>query len=216
MSDGASRLAVLVHELRSPVAALVAIADAYPAADAERRARLVELAGGAVASIERLVGGGPLRRERVDMALLVREAVESAALSVSGCSIGCEVELGLYVDGDAAGLRQVLDNLIDNARGHSPPGGCVELTAIRSGATVVVEVADEGRGIAAADLERVFEPGVRLADDRPGSGLGLAVVRSIARAHGGEVEVESTQNVEATPGQGSTFRLVLPGASGAP
>ena len=56
----------------------------------------------------------------------------------------------------------------------------------------------------------MFEPGVRLTSDRPGSGLGLAVVRAIARAHGGEVEVEST------PGQGATFRLVLPGASGAP
>jgi signal transduction histidine kinase len=56
----------------------------------------------------------------------------------------------------------------------------------------------------------MFDHGVRLTNDRPGSGLGLAVVRRIARAHGGKVEAEST------PGQGATFRLVLPGASGAP
>ena len=83
------------------------------------------------------------------------------------------------------------------------------MTARREGDSVVIAVADEGDGIAPADLERIFEPGVRLTDARPGSGLGLAVVRTIARAHGGEVEVESS------PGQGATFRLVLPGASGA-
>jgi signal transduction histidine kinase len=86
----------------------------------------------------------------------------------------------------------------------------VAVAASHVGATIVVAVSDEGEGIPAADLERVFEPGVRLTAKRPGSGLGLAVVRAIARAHGGEVEVEST------PGQGATFRLVLPGASAVP
>ena len=66
------------------------------------------------------------------------------------------------------------------------------VTAARRGGVIVIAVADEGDGIAADDLERMFEPGVRLTSDRPGSGLGLAVVRAIAQAHGGEVEVEST------------------------
>jgi two-component system sensor histidine kinase BaeS len=121
-----------------------------------------------------------------------------------------EAEDDLVVDGDPERLRQAVDNLIGNAIGHSPDGGVVTVTAARSGDSVVVAVRDEGDGIPAADLDRVFEPGVRLTSDRPGSGLGLAVVRAIAHAHGGEVEVEST------PGQGSTFRLVLPGASGVP
>ncbi len=73
----------------------------------------------------------------------------------------------------------------------------------------MIAVTDEGEGIASDDVARVFEPGVRLTAARPGSGLGLAVVRTIAHAHGGEVEVESS------PGQGATFRLVLPGASAA-
>jgi signal transduction histidine kinase len=120
------------------------------------------------------------------------------------------VQDDLIVDGDPVRLRQLLDNLIGNALGHSQSGGAVEVSARRDGASIVVEVADEGEGIPAADLERMFEPGVRLTNDRPGSGLGLAVVRTIAQAHGGEVEVEST------PGQGATFRLVLPGASGEP
>ena len=214
MSDGAvpSRLAVVAHEIRSPVAALAAIAAAYPGADDARRVRLLELALGAAAGIERLlaeVSAVSLRLEPVDVAQLVVDAVETAALPERGCSLAAEVGDDLLVEGDSARLRQVLDNLIGNAIGHSPPGGEVRVTAARAGKTVVVEVADQGDGIAASDLERVFEPGVRLTSDRPGSGLGLAVARAIAQAHGGGVEAVST------PGRGATFRLVLPGASAA-
>jgi two-component system OmpR family sensor kinase len=203
------RLAVVAHEIRSPVAALAAIAAAFTAADGARRARLLELAAGAVAGIERLlaeVSTVSLRLEQVDMAQLVVDAVETAALPKSGLSLGAEVEDGLLVEGDSARLRQVLDNLIGNAIGHSPPGGEVNVTAGRRETMIVVDVSDQGEGIAAADLERVFEQGVRLTSHRPGSGLGLAVARAIAQAHGGGVEVEST------PGRGATFRLVLPGA----
>jgi signal transduction histidine kinase len=204
------RFAVLAHEVRSPVAALAAIADAYPAADEARRRRLLELARAAVASLERLLADAvvePLRRGRLDAGALVRDAVETAALG--GALVVAATEDDLVVDADRDRLRQALDNLIGNAIGHSPAGGTVTVTARREGDSIVIAVADEGDGIPAADLERVFEPGVRLTDARPGSGLGLAVVRAVAREHGGEVEVESSR------GQGSTFRLVLPGASGA-
>jgi len=204
------RFAVLAHEVRSPVAALAAIADAYPAADEARRRRLLELARAAVASLERLLADAvaePLRRGRLDAGALARDAAETAALG--GALVVAETEDGLVVDADRDRLRQALDNLIGNAIGHSPDGGTVTVTARREGRSVVLAVVDEGEGIPASDLDRVFEPGVRLTDARPGSGLGLAVVRAVAREHGGEVEVESS------PGQGSTFRLVLPGASGA-
>jgi signal transduction histidine kinase len=213
MSSDATGLAVLVHEIRSPVAALVAIAEAYPGADDVRRGRLRELAAAAASSIERLLVEAPtavLRTEQVDVARLVIDAVETAALSGSGCSLGADVEDGLIVDGDSLRLGQALENLIGNAIGHSPAGGKVQVLAGRDGRSIVISVTDEGDGILPADLERVFEPGVRLTTERPGSGLGLAVVRAIARAHGGEVEVEST------PARGATFRLVLPGASDAP
>ena len=206
----ADRFAVLAHEVRSPVAALTAIADAYPAADEARRQRLLELARAAVAGLERLLAdavAGPLRLERLDAGSLARDAAETAALG--GALVVAETADGLAVDADRDRLRQALDNLIGNAIGHSPAGGTVTVTARREGDSIVIAVADEGDGIPAADLERVFEPGVRLTDARPGSGLGLAVVRAVAREHGGEVEVESSR------GQGSTFRLVLPGASGA-
>jgi signal transduction histidine kinase len=84
----------------------------------------------------------------------------------------------------------------------------VRVTASRRDSSVVIEVADDGDGIAPADLERVFEAGVRATAERPGSGLGLSIVRTVARAHGGEVTVTSE------PGRGSTFRLELPGACG--
>ena len=135
-------------------------------------------------------------------------AAETAALS--GALVTSETDGGLEIDGDPARLRQALDNLIANAVGHSPAGAAVSVTARREGPAIVIAVADEGEGIEPDDLERVFESGVRLTEARPGSGLGLTVARAIARAHGGEIEVESR------PGQGSTFRLVLPGASGAP
>ncbi len=113
------------------------------------------------------------------------------------------------LDGDPERLLQALDNLVGNAVGHSPPDGLVTMSGRHEAGSVVLAVTDQGDGIAPDDLEQIFEPGVRLTAARPGSGLGLAIVRAIARAHGGEVEVESS------PGQGSTFRLVLPGASAA-
>jgi signal transduction histidine kinase len=206
-------LDVLAHELRSPVAALGAIAEAYAGgtdeSGAARRARLLELADSAVAAIERLlVDAAPasLRREDVDVAALVRDAAEAAVLR--GANVTAETPAGLVVDGDAARLRQALDNLIGNAVGHSPAGGLVTVSVRDSGGLVEIDVRDEGEGLDPADMERVFEPGVRLTSARPGQGLGLAIVKAIAEAHGGTVTVESS------PGRGATFTLALASASG--
>jgi signal transduction histidine kinase len=203
-------LDVLAHELRSPVAALAAIAEAYAAADIARRARLRELAERAVAGIERLlVDAAPasLQREQVDVAALARDAAEAAALR--GANVTAEAPAQLVVDGDAARLRQALDNLIGNAVGHSPHGAPVTVWVHEGNGLVEIGVRDEGEGLDAGDLQRVFEPGVRLTSARPGQGLGLAVVNAIAQAHGGTVSAEST------PGRGATFRLALPSAFGA-
>jgi two-component system OmpR family sensor kinase len=207
-AGGRGPLDELAHELRSPVAALAGIAEAYDAADDERRGRLVELAGRAVSSIERLLEDGAttsLRTAPTDVRSVARDAVEAAALR--GAVVLEPGDERLVVEADAARLRQALDNLIGNALGHAPAGTRVTVAAYGESGSVVVAVADAGEGIAADDFERVFDAGVRLTDSRPGHGLGLAVVREIARAHGGEVEVDSA------PGQGATFRLVLPGAS---
>jgi signal transduction histidine kinase len=204
-----SSLAVLAHEIRSPVAALTAIAGAYRAADRTKRLQLVALAVAAVDSIERLLADPLLishRTERLDAGVLAAAAAAAAALG--GAPVVATVEHDLVVDGDRARLRQALDNLVANALVHGPAGSVVRVDAYAAGGAVVLAVTDEGGGIEAAEVARIFEPGVRLDPERPGSGLGLAVVREVAASHGGTVEVESS------PGRGSAFRLVLPGASG--
>lgn len=203
------RLSALAHELRSPVAALSAIAAAYPVADAAQRRRLLELARSAARNVRRLVvdaSVASVRLEPLDAGAIARDAAETAALA--GAAVRTDVADGLPpVAGDPGRLRQALDNLIGNAVGHSPAGAEVLVTVRAEGGRVLLAVADSGEGIPEGGLERIFEPGVRLTDARPGSGLGLAIVRAIAAAHGGSVEAAST------PGQGATFTLVLPASA---
>ena len=205
------RLSVLAHELRSPVAALQAIAAAFPGADDGTRRRLFELASAACRNIERLLAetsSVSVRLERLDAFALARDAADAAALS--GARVRMEGDPGLFVDADPERLRQALDNLIGNALGHSPAGADVVVSGRRDTGRVLLTVRDSGEGIAPADQARIFESGVRLTAARPGSGLGLAIVRTVADAHGGTVELSST------PGQGAAFTLVLPLAASAP
>jgi signal transduction histidine kinase len=114
-----------------------------------------------------------------------------------------EVPEDLPVRGDAHRLRQVFLNLLDNAAKASTPGSEVTLRGARAaGGLVSLEVADRGKGIERADLERIFEPFYTTRPD--GTGLGLAIVRKLVRAHRGEVQVRSA------PGQGATFTVLLP------
>lgn len=206
MSDDAQRLAVLVHEVRSPVAALAAIADASRARslDDEARRALTALALAACRAIERVVADAAVasvQLDRTDLADVVRESVHAAVLG--GASVRATVEPGLSpIDADRLRLRQALDNLIANAATHG--GGEIVVRASSGDGEVVLSVSDSGPGIPPDEQERVFEAGVRLDSTRPGSGLGLAVVHAIADAHGALVELESE------PGRGSTFSLVFP------
>ncbi len=98
--------------------------------------------------------------------------------------------------------------LVDNAVKHSPPGGLVQLSLVdrRRAGNAVIGVADQGPGIPAAELERIFEPFVRVQGTRRstgGAGLGLAIARQLAVRQGAQLSVASA------PGQGATFSLVL-------
>ena len=203
---GLERLPVLVHELRSPVAALAAISTVLgdSSVDSTERRALTELALAACRGIERIVGDAAVssvRLEEVDPARLAREAV--AAVELVGADVRTEVASSSRVTADPVRLRQALDNLIANAVRHAP-GGQVVVAVTDGDGVVELSVSDDGPGIAAADLERVFEPGTRLDADRAGSGLGLALARAIAAAHGG------TLTVTSAPGHGTTFKLALP------
>jgi signal transduction histidine kinase len=199
------RLAVLVHEVRSPVAALAAVAEAYRQADAADRRHLAALAVAACAGIDRVVSDTKLDsvvRESVDVGGLVEQAVAAAALQ--GGNIRAQVEPDApAIDADPLRVRQAIDNLISNALTHAPSAAV--LVAVRSGAGVlVVSVTDRGPGVPVEEQKRIFEAGVRLDATRPGAGLGLALTRAIAEAHGGTLAVDSEV------GRGATFALTLP------
>jgi two-component system OmpR family sensor kinase len=141
-------LAVLVHEVRSPVAALVAVAEAYGQADAAARRQLAALAVAACSGIDRVVSDTKLDSivwESVDVGRLVEQSVTAAVLQ--GGDVRAEVEPETpVVDADRLRLRQAIDNLISNALTHAPSGGV--LVKVRSGAGVlVVSVRDRGPGI---------------------------------------------------------------------
>ena len=118
----------------------------------------------------------------------------------------CDVDLEAHVN--AALLEQAIVNLVDNAINYSEAGSAVEVDARLVDGRLVIRVRDEGRGIEATHLPRLFERFYRVDKARSrslgGTGLGLAIVKHIAGAHGGSVDVASA------PGKGSTFTLVLP------
>jgi signal transduction histidine kinase len=206
------RLTLLVHEVRSPVAALAAVAAASDdGLDDEALLDLVRLALAACRGIARNVFDAQLaslRVERVDIRRFVADAVAAAALA--GGHIRADIETDpaggdvptLAVD--PLRLRQALDNLISNALAHSTPGREVVVSVRIEDARVLVGVANEGDGIPAADQARIFESGVRLAADRQGSGIGLSVACTIVDAHRGSLTLVST------PGAGAMFTIALP------
>jgi signal transduction histidine kinase len=209
MTDGldAERIAVLVHEVRSPVAALSAIAETLSEADLDHAARLelARLSISACRGVERIVTDiavASIHTERVDADELVRQAVAAAALR--GALVDADLALDLpEIDGDPARLRQVLDNLISNAVRHGSPTQAVLVRAEVDG-MLRISVSDSGDGIPLEQQERIFDVGVRLDPESPGAGLGLPLARAIAEAHGGSLTVASA------PGAGTTFTLALP------
>ncbi len=207
-TDDTQRLAVLVHEVRSPVAALSAIAEAIADKSLEgpERLELARLVISACRGIERVVrdaATASVRLERVDVGALVRQVAAAAALA------GTRVEPSVAADlpritADPLRLRQALDNLVANALIHAGSDGEVIVSATSSGTYVLLSVSDSGSGVPLMEQERIFEAGVRLDPDRAGSGLGLAIARAIVEAHGGKLTLTSI------PDEGATFTIALP------
>jgi CheY-like chemotaxis protein len=116
--------------------------------------------------------------------------------------------VGLLVDGDEHRLAQVLSNLLSNAAHYTPAGGHITIAARRDGEEVVVDVSDDGMGIAAEELPHIFQvfiQGSSRSSGEGGLGLGLVVVKELVELHGGTVAVAS-----AGEGRGSTFSVRLP------
>jgi signal transduction histidine kinase len=201
-------LALLVHEVRSPTAALAAIATALSddGLDDDTVTDLIALALAASKGIERVVSDaapGSLELEDVDVVSLAGAAVASAVLSGGHVRTALGAS-SLVVRGDPIRIRQAIDNLIANAVVHAPQGSEVVVGAELVRGAVRISVKDAGAGIPEEKHAAIFDPGVRLDRQAPGSGLGLAVARAIAEAHGG------TLSVRSSPGEGATFVLSLP------
>jgi signal transduction histidine kinase len=153
-------------------------------------------------------GALSLRPEPLDPRDLLRETAElyEGVAEEKGVTLEVQAPSGLLVPADRSRLRQALANLVDNAIKYTPRGGHVRLGARIDGDRVVLECDDDGPGIDPEHLPRIWDRlyrGDRSRSER-GLGLGLSLVRAIARAHGGEATVESA------PGGGSTFQIALP------
>jgi signal transduction histidine kinase len=155
---------------------------------------------------------GVLRMDQqpVELHQLVQEVYDQAQILAAHKHIDLEldpIEL-ITIQGDPERLRRLLLNLTNNAIKYTPSGGRVTLSLQRCHGGAVLRVADTGIGLSPDEQERVFQRFYRSdnarAHDAEGSGLGLCIARSIADAHGGTIELDST------PGVGSTFNVCLP------
>jgi two-component system, OmpR family, phosphate regulon sensor histidine kinase PhoR len=151
-----------------------------------------------------------LQRTRVDLAVLVDEAVEATRPFAEKCGMAVEVEAPRHLSAsvDAQRIRQVLDNLLSNAVKYGGAGGSVSVVLRQVEDAIELAVSDTGMGIAQDEVEHVFgrffRGGEALEKHIPGTGLGLNIVSSIVTAHDGAVTLESEV------GRGSTFRVTLP------
>ena len=229
-------VATVSHELRTPLSVIRAAAQNLSAGVVEdpgrarRYGELIEAEGRRLTDMveEVLEFAGlsgqrrPLALKAVDLVSLVRSVVGSSSTLIAAAHAEIDVKIGdevPLVNGDEEALRRAISNLLANALKHGGDGHWVGITVTRHQAEgrskgndeVHVAVSDRGRGIAAEDLGRVFEPfyrGRHAVDQQiQGYGLGLSLVQRIAEAHGGRVTVVSQ------PGQGSTFTLQLPVAA---
>ncbi len=214
----------VAHELRTPLAALQAgleeLRDGLVPADPEalgrlhgQAVRLGRVVGdlGVLAAVDDAPRG--VAPGRADLARLVADAVEArrAELRAAGVEVRRTDLVPVAVAADPDRMHQVVGNLLANVARHCRPGDAVDVHLTREGSQAVLRVVDNGPGIPAEDLPRVFDRYWRGAHEGVvGSGLGLAVVREIVAAHGGTVEIES-------PGGGSggtTVVVRLPALAG--
>ncbi|MBV9774332.1 MAG: HAMP domain-containing histidine kinase [Gemmatimonadetes bacterium] len=144
-------------------------------------------------------------REPVELGALLEDTAAACAplAAARGMRIEADPPAGVVAAGSARALRQAVANLLDNAVRHGAPGQTITLSLHTEPGRAVVAVTDQGLGVPAADRTRIWEPFAQ-AGETGGIGLGLALVRRVATAHGGEVFVDDP------PGGGARFGMVLP------
>ena len=223
-------LAMLGHELRNPIAPVlngVQFLRSMPLEGMQQRT--VDIMARQVQHVVRLLddlldvsrisrGKIPLRRERVELASLVQMAIDSQQPIIEQEGHVLEVSLddgSLVVDADPARMVQVVSNLLHNAAKYSAAGSRISIELQREDNAAAIVVADNGVGIAPAELPYIFDLFVQteraLDRGQGGLGIGLTLVRRLVRQHGGTVYARS-----GGPGHGSEFVVILPLADSAP
>jgi signal transduction histidine kinase len=210
------------HELRTPLTSVSGLAEfglqqgnaAGPGEllrlmtliqhEADRMKRLVE----DLLVLARFDTDRALDRRHVDLASIAAQAVQAARIVNPDRPITLRASDPVIVHADTERLRQVIDNLIGNATQHTPPHSRVTVSVISTSGTGEIIVADNGPGMTAEQVARVFERFYRTdgarSRARGGTGLGLAIAASLAAAHGGDITVDTK------PGQGAAFHVRLP------
>ncbi len=217
------------HELKTPLALIRLFAETLelgrvPSEDKARQYyrvinkeshRLTQLINNILDFSRIEAGRKEYRFAPTDVARVVREVIESYRFQIEqqGFELAVEVADDLpQVPADAEALGQAILNLVNNAIKYSRESKTIDIEVRREGSKVLVSVKDSGIGIPRGEQKKIFEKFFRgedsLVHETKGSGLGLALVRHIMEAHGGQVEVDSA------PGKGSTFTLVLPVGKG--
>jgi two-component system OmpR family sensor kinase len=207
IQDRSVLLAALAHDLRTPLTRLRFRMETTP--EPVRGAALTD-----IEEMEAMVTGvmafmrdssQPRDLKRLDLASLLEATVDDLSLSLKGITLTDLPSRPGVIQGDPVALRRLFDNLISNAVKY---GKLARVTVKFAGSNAVIQVDDDGPGIDETDLDRVFEPFYRVDRSRNretgGMGLGLAVVRGIARAHGGEAVLRNR------PGGGLTAEVTLP------
>ncbi len=215
-------LAAIAHDLKNPLSAIKMSADLLVDQGdipAEQRRQLLDVISRQATRLDRIVGDlldmsrieaghFEIRSATVDLCQIVADTVKiyQAASHRHAITVATPPAPVLaQCDGDR--ITQVLNNLVSNAVKYSPQGGQIHLSLNLGSDGIRISVVDQGIGIDASDLGRIFEPFQRAASvkhDIPGVGLGLAASRKIVEAHGGRIEVRSKA------GSGSEFSVVLP------
>jgi PAS domain S-box-containing protein len=217
-------LGTVSHELRSPLTSIVSYAELIREEDqlSPTTARFLDVISRNAERITKLVGdllllsqieAGviPLELTQLSVAEVVTEAVQAASPGAAqqGVTLAGSAPPGRPVLADRARLVQVIDNLIANAVKFTGEGGQVQVSAATAGPEWRIDVQDSGIGVPPDEIGRLFDRFFRASNataaGRPGSGLGLSIVKEVAELHGGRVEVSSSL------GAGTTVSLFLPG-----
>ena len=218
-------IANVSHELKTPLTSIAGFAQAIidgTASDPEEQRRAAQIIHQESQRLRRMVdqllslarfdaGQVELDMQKLDLSALLRGSVERMSPAAQAAGVELRLDLGQLppIAADADRLSRVVMNLVDNAVKHTQEGGWVEVSAAANGQWIMVSVRDNGVGLQADQIDRIFErfyqvDAARARGDEIGAGLGLAISQEIIRAHGGSIFAESQ------PGFGSRFYFKIP------